>query len=83
MFSQIAIFLLIWFVVLFAVLPFGVKHNAEPKPGHDPGAPSNPNLWRKALATTVISLLIWGVYYYATEILGFSIRDLTNITGPT
>lgn len=81
MFSQIAIFLLIWFVVLFAVLPWGVKQAIEPKPGHDPGAPTNPNIWRKALATTVISLLVWGVYYYVTNVLGFSIRDLTRVDG--
>ena len=41
-FSQAAIFLLIWFVVLFAVLPWGVRQQAETKPGHDPGAPANP-----------------------------------------
>ncbi|MBL9033247.1 MAG: DUF1467 family protein [Rhodospirillaceae bacterium] len=82
-FSQIAIFLLIWFVVLFAVLPWGVKHNVESRPGHDPGAPANPNLLRKALATTVISLLIWGVYFYVTQILGFSILELTRISGPS
>lgn len=82
-FSQVAIFLLIWFVVLFAVLPWGVKQSANPEPGHDPGAPVQPRLWRKAFATTVISLLIWGVYYYVTHVLGFSISDLTHINGPS
>jgi predicted secreted protein len=82
-FSQFAIFLLIWFVVLFAVLPWGVKRNAEPRPGHDPGAPANPQLVRKVFATTVISLLIWGVYFYVTQILGFSILELTRISGPS
>lgn len=80
-FSQFAIFLLIWFVVLFAVLPWGVRHSAETKPGHDPGAPAHPQLWRKAIATTVISLLIWGVYFYVTQILGFSMLELTRIDG--
>jgi predicted secreted protein len=72
-FSQIAIFLLIWFVILFAVLPWGVRQPNEPEPGHDPGAPINPRLGRKAIVTTVISLLIWGVYYYLTQVLGFSL----------
>lgn len=76
--SQAAIFLLIWFVVLFAVLPWGVRQPPEPEPGHDPGAPVNPQLWRKAAATTVISLLLWGVYFYLTQILGLSLLSLSQ-----
>ena len=76
--SQAAIFLLIWFVVLFAVLPWGIRQSSEPEPGHDPGAPANPNLWRKAIATTVISLLLWGVYFYVTQVLGISLLSLTQ-----
>ncbi len=79
-FSQVAIFLLIWFVVLFAVLPFGVRQQNNPEPGHDPGAPVQPMLWRKALWTTVISVLIWGVYYVATQVYGFSLLTLANPT---
>jgi predicted secreted protein len=81
MFSQIAIFLLIWFVVLFAVLPFGVRKQVDPGAGHDPGAPANPDLLKKAIATTVISLVIWGVFYYVTQVLGFSILSLTRFDG--
>ena len=77
-FSQFAIFLLIWFVVLFAVLPFGVRQQTNPEPGHDPGAPAQPMLWRKAMWTTVISLIIWGVYYVVTQVYGFSLLDLAN-----
>jgi predicted secreted protein len=77
-FSQVAIFLLIWFVILFTVLPFGIQHSAEPEPGHDPGAPVNPHLWRKAIITTAISLLLWGVYFFVTQILGYSLLSLAN-----
>lgn len=77
-FSQAAIFLLIWFVVLFAVLPWGVRQPTDPEPGHDPGAPVNPNLRPKAIVTTVISLLLWGVYFYVTQILGISLLSLTQ-----
>ena len=77
-FSQAAIFLLIWFVVLFAVLPWGVRQPTETKPGHDPGAPANPQIGRKAAITTVISLAVWGVYFYVTQILGFSLLALTQ-----
>ena len=77
-FSQAAIFLLIWFVILFAVLPWGVRQQTDTEPGHDPGAPANPQIGRKALITTVISLAVWGVYFYVTQILGFSLLALTQ-----
>jgi predicted secreted protein len=77
-FSQVAIFVLIWFVVLFAVLPIGVRRQENPEPGHDPGAPVQPMLWRKAMWTTAISLIIWGVYYVVTRVYGISLLDLVN-----
>jgi predicted secreted protein len=77
-FSQVAIFLLIWFIVLFAVLPWGVRQQSNPEPGHDPGAPVQPMLWRKAAWTTAISLLIWGIYYVATQVYGLSLLDLAT-----
>ena len=82
-FSQMAIFLLIWFVVLFAVLPWGVRQSSEPLPGHDPGAPVNPQIGRKAIITTVISLLLWGVYFYVTQVLGISLLSLALPGGPS
>ncbi len=60
----IAIFFTTWFVVLFAVLPFGVRsqHEAgEFVPGTDPGAPVAPKLWKKALWTTVLAALVFGL----------------------
>jgi predicted secreted protein len=77
-FSQFAIFLLIWFVVLFAVLPWGVRQQNNPEPGHDPGAPVQPMLWRKAAWTTAISVIIWGVYYVVTQVYGISLLDLAT-----
>jgi predicted secreted protein len=58
----IAIFITIWFVVLFAVLPFGVRSQEEAGeivPGTDPGAPASPRLLVKALWTTAIASVIF------------------------
>ena len=52
-----AIFFLIWWVVLFAVLPWGVRRQDEAgdvAPGTDPGAPAVPYLGRKLIWTTVV-----------------------------
>jgi predicted secreted protein len=62
-----AIFFLIWWVVLFAVLPWGIRsqheHGSEIAPGTDPGAPAIPNLRRKLLWTTLVSAAIFAACY--------------------
>ncbi|MET0336663.1 MAG: DUF1467 family protein [Caulobacter sp.] len=65
--TSIAIFLTIWWTVLFAVLPLGTRSHAEMgidlKDGGDPGAPVNPNLKRKFLTTTWISVAVFVVLW--------------------
>lgn len=58
---------IIWWVVIFAVLPWSVKVPDEPEPGHAPSAPERPMLWRKAAITTVIAAVIWLLVYYLIE----------------
>ncbi len=59
----LAIYLVIWFTVLFAVLPFGVtsQHEAGEQmvKGSDPGAPVAPRLLIKAIWTTAISAAVF------------------------
>ncbi|MBV1702500.1 MAG: DUF1467 family protein [Hyphomicrobiales bacterium] len=58
----IAIYLTIWWMTLFSVLPFGVNSQSESpefQQGTDPGAPAVPRLLRKALITTIISAVIF------------------------
>jgi predicted secreted protein len=57
---------MIWWVVLFTVLPFGVKVSEQPGKGHADGAPERPMMWRKVAITTLISCVVWlGVYALA------------------
>ena len=58
----IASYIVIWWVVLFAILPIGVRSQQEMGDvveGSDPGAPAIPRLGRKALITTFVALLVW------------------------
>jgi predicted secreted protein len=80
--SQFFIFLIIWWLVLFAVLPWGIRRQESDEVGHDPGAPANPMLLKKAMITTAIAVLIWGSYFVASHYLGFSILELTGVTQP-
>ena len=67
-----AIYFIIWWVVLFAVLPFGVRNASEAgeavEPGHDPGAPTIPALGTKLIWTTIVASIVfaacWAVYVY-------------------
>lgn len=62
------VYVLIWWVVLFAVLPFGTRPvaDADPVTGWR-GAPARPLLLRKAIATTLISAILWaGAYVVIT-----------------
>lgn len=70
--TAVAIFFLIWWIVLFAVLPWGVRSQHEDDasiaPGTDPGAPVVPRLARKLLWTTLVSVLIFvGCYVVYVE----------------
>lgn len=58
-FTGSGIYLVVWFLVLFLVLPWGVRTAEEPEPGHATSAPLNPRLGLKILVTTVIAGLIW------------------------
>ena len=62
--SALAIYFVLWWIVLFAVLPFGIRSQAEAGeavPGSDPGAPVLPRMLRKLIWTTVLSIIIFAV----------------------
>jgi predicted secreted protein len=62
--GAIALYFIIWWTVLFAILPFGVRSQAEAGDviaGTEPGAPVAPRLKRKAIWTTLIAAVVFGV----------------------
>ena len=68
-----AIFLTIWWIVLLAVMPFGVRslhEEGEVPQGSDPGAPVAPMLLKKAGITTAIALVLFGALMAAMKLMG-------------
>ncbi len=65
--TGIAIYLVLWWVVLFTILPLGVRSHHEMgidlKDGGDPGAPVNPNLKRKFITTTWVSAIVFAIFW--------------------
>jgi len=79
-----AIYFVLWWIVLFAVLPFGVRsqmENGEEIAGTDPGAPSAPRMARKLLWTTVISTVIFAAGMMAFKSGYLNVERLTQLMG--
>ena len=69
----VALFITIWVVVLFAVLPFGVRPQSEGGDfvaGTDPGAPAAPRVLNKVLWTTGLSVVVFCLVIAAAAFLG-------------
>ena len=62
--SAVVLYVVIWFMTLFVVLPIGYQsqeeEDGEVVPGTPPGAPSTPRLKKKFLWTTIAGTLVWG-----------------------
>ena len=80
--SAFAIFFIIWWTVLFAVLPIGVRSQEESEDvtlGTERGAPSNSRMGFKLALTTGIAFIVFAVYYYLTVTLGYGVADIPEI----
>ena len=78
--TALAIFVLIWWVVLFAVLPWGIRsqhEGGEMVPGTDPGAPTTFRLGRKLLWTTLVAAAIYAACYVVYQQHWISLESLT------
>ena len=63
----IVIFVLIWWWVIFLMLPIGNKQPDHAETGMAYGAPRNPNIKKKFIATTIITILLWFMVYILME----------------
>jgi predicted secreted protein len=62
----LAIYTFIWWIVLFAVLPFGVRTQHEAGsvvPGTPESAPEKPRLLRIFLINTVVATIVFAIVY--------------------
>lgn len=60
-FTAVVLYALIWWVVLFAVLPLGAHSDGAPDPVTGwRGAPAQPRMRRKLVITTLVAGIVWG-----------------------
>jgi predicted secreted protein len=79
-----AIYFVIWWIVLFLTLPFGVRSQHEDgggPPGTDPGAPVVSGMGQKLIWTTVISAVIFAVSYLAYNAGYLNVDRLSKLMG--
>lgn len=76
-FTGFVVYALIWWTVLFAVLPIGVRPeaDADPAAGGWRGAPSRPLLLRKMVATTLLSAVLWAAVFWLVRSDWLSFRS--------
>lgn len=72
-FTSIIVFLLVFWTVLFVVLPWGNKRQDKKEDHHFGGAPIVHNMKKKFLITFLVSFLIWGIisFLISIEVIDF------------
>jgi predicted secreted protein len=66
-FATTIIFAVVWWLILFMVLPFGAAPPDEVEPGMATSAPAKPRLGIKLLVTTVLAVVVTGLVIWALE----------------
>jgi predicted secreted protein len=80
-----AIYFIIWWVVFFAVLPFGVRNSAEEgvavEAGHDPGAPTALGMKNKLIWTTAVTTVLFAIFWMVYVFRLVTLDDLATLWG--
>ena len=82
--TAFAIYFVVWWVVLFLTLPFGVRsqhEDGEAPPGTDPGAPVAPQMGRKLIWTTLISAVLFAAAMLAYDAGYLNVERLSKLLG--
>ena len=73
-FTHVLIFILIWWILFFIILPIKIKVSQNNQIGNAKSAPSNPYLLIKFIATSVIS----GLILFLLILFGFDLSTIFN-----
>ena len=82
--TSLAIYFIMWWLVFFAVLPWGVRSQEEHgdiAPGTDPGAPAVHGLKVKLIWTTVVATIVFAAFYWAYVTKAIAFEDLVTLWG--
>jgi predicted secreted protein len=83
--TAVAVYFVVWWVVLFAVLPFGIRTQDEAGEvtlGTVSSAPAKPRLVRVAIATSIVALVIVSGLWIAVNHYGMSLEGFAKMLDP-
>jgi predicted secreted protein len=81
--TGIAMYVVIWWLVLFAVLPWGVRPTTEPGGrGQMTGAPEKPMMGKKVLWTSALAAVVWVLIFAIVQSDFLPVRDALPLPGP-
>jgi predicted secreted protein len=82
--TALAIYFVAWWIVLFVVLPFGIRSQQEAGevvPGTDPGAPVATRLLRVVVWTTIVTAVLCGFFFWLFLTHRLTLDDLSTLWG--
>lgn len=77
--SWLAVYFVVWWTTLFAVLPFGARSQVEAGevvPGSEPGAPARARMGRLFLMTTAAATIAFAIIYLLLNQTWFGLDDI-------
>ena len=61
MLDFLVIYLILWWLVFFVMLPFGIERDQDVTFGNDPGAPKKSLIKKKAIISSFVTLILTAV----------------------
>ncbi|MCY6380470.1 DUF1467 family protein [Hoeflea prorocentri] len=80
--TAIAVYFIIWWITLFAVLPIGVRTQADESDvtlGTTESAPLRLQMRKKLVLTSIVAAIIFAIYFVLTEAFGISVDSIPRI----
>lgn len=66
-FTGVMTYVIVWWMVLFAILPWGNRPPEKPEAGHASSAPAKPRLLVKFGVTTIVATMVFLAVYWLIE----------------
>jgi predicted secreted protein len=79
--TVVATYFVVWWIVLFIVLPFGIRTQDEAGEvtlGTTRSAPVRPRLIRTVIATTIVAAIIVGAGWWAFAYFGLNLETIAR-----
>ena len=67
---SLAVYFMMWWILFLAILPFGIRTQAEEGeviPGTEQSAPKHPQMLKKVLVNTIVTTLVFAAFYAFME----------------